>query len=216
MSGPENLRGIDYQICCTLLLVLNALVEDTSFVEVQIESIDNDGEDLSFHYGDSRHLEVQLKKLAEGYNWTPASLRPILRRFSELPSTCECLFLSDGSASRELGPLKAFLETGGLPSSDVIGAVCNTEFTEQGLKQLAGRVRFNTRHFSSPDEADPARSVRAEIERAIVVGPFALTGSAKEVAERLWAVVFRAAKAATKMSREEVLREFSSAGLAGC
>ena len=54
MSGPENLRGIDYQICCTLLLLLNALVDDTRFVEVQIESVDDDGEDLAFHYEDSR------------------------------------------------------------------------------------------------------------------------------------------------------------------
>src|SRR5258708_23330325 len=146
MSGPDNLRGVDYQIACSVLLILKTLADDNSpLASVQIESLDDQGEDIAFQFRDGRSLQIQLKKLAEGYNWTPAGLRPVLARFAQLNRAADCLFISDGSASRHVLPLKRFLEGHEELTDEVRDGVCDETFSSDELRSLGGRVTIRTR-----------------------------------------------------------------------
>lgn len=214
MSGPENFRGVDYQVTTSVLLVLQALVSDRLQVEsIQIDSLDDDGEDLGIVFSDGRAREIQLKKLSEGYNWTVARLAPILRRFSALDVTTECSFVTDGSAARAVIPLRHYLEgTGGL-TGEIRDALERAGLPRDDLAKLEGRVRLETRFFPSPDEADPAARVRLEVDRTLVAGPFSLTRSAAEIRNSLWADFFAATKAGRALGIDELLELLGRAGV---
>jgi len=214
MSGPDNIRGIDYQVWCSLLLVLTSLTEgEAGFTHLQVESLDDEGEDLAFESDHGRRVQVQIKKMVEGYNWTPATLRSTLIRFASYPATTESLFLSDGSASRQLLPLKKFLEGETELDADISASVCDETFSVTQLQSLAGRVRIQTRHFPSPIEADPAARVRMEVERLIASGRFSVVSRPAETASRLWETLFAAAREGSLLSRTDLVREFANAGL---
>jgi hypothetical protein len=199
MSGPENLRGIDYQVSCSVLLILSTLADESSpLTVVHVESLDDEGEDLALEFQDGRVLQIQLKKLAEGYNWTPAGLRPVLSRFSRLDKTSECLFISDGSASRQFTPLRQFLEGTGDLTDEERDSVCGDGLSAEDLEALRGRVRIQTRFFPSPDDADPARYVTGEIHRLLLRGPFSLEKDATDIAAGLWRTLYDAGSAALR------------------
>ncbi len=214
MSGPENLRGIDYQISCSLLLILQALAENrSSLIRVKIESIDDESEDLTLEFHDGRTMQVQLKKLAEGYNWTPTTLRPVLSRFSRISNQSDFVFISDGSASRQLLPLKRFLEGDGELTDEDMKTVCGEGLSPSDLRSLRGRVRIQTRYFPSSDESDPAGQVTAEIHRLLIRGPFSLKRDVVELTNRLWRTLYAAGQAATVLTNDELWKQFGEAGL---
>lgn len=214
MSGVDNLRGIDYQISCSVLLALSALAgEDGDLSEVQIDSLDDTNEDLSFRFRDRPPLQIQIKKLAEGYNWTASTLRPVLSRFAQLDDGAECWFVSDGSAARQILPLKRFLAGEAELPLDVQNDVCGHGLSVENLNSLAGRVRLRTRFFPSPDEADPASAVRAEIHRSLLRGPFSTTDDPAVIAPRLWHVLYDAGLTGEAISKDHLLARFREAGL---
>jgi hypothetical protein len=214
MSGPENLRGIDYQVSCSLFLILNKFLNTGSeVIEIQIESLDEDGEDLAFRLQNGTTLQIQIKKLAEGYNWTPSSIRPVLSRFSKMDENTDFLFISDGSASRQLESLKRFLEGQGDLTPAERDSACGEGLSYPALLSLRGRVRIKTRYFPSSDESNPAQQLRAEINRTLLRSPFLIDRDAAEVTERLWRVVYESGRTALSFSREELIARFLVAGL---
>jgi hypothetical protein len=214
MSGPDNLRGIDYQIACSVFIILTALANESSqIVTLQVESLDEDGEDLTFRLEDGRVNQIQIKKRAEGYNWTPASLRPVLAKFAQLDRAAECWFISDGSASRQLLPLKRFLEGTAELTDEVRDSVCNNVFSPERLLSLRGRLRIDTRYYPSPKEADPAATLRTEIRRLLLSGPFSLTADPIDVSTRLWRTVYSAGREAGVLSRTQLLDQLAYTGV---
>jgi hypothetical protein len=80
MSGPENLRGFDYQVSYSLLRVIEAIVENKSDITFQFESLNEEEED--FNIIDSNCTEFhQLKKRNEGNHWSPVDMKPIFANF---------------------------------------------------------------------------------------------------------------------------------------
>lgn len=214
MSGVENLRGIDYQISCSVLLVLRELADDDGDLrEIQIDSLDDTSEDLSFRFEDRPALQIQIKKLAEGYNWTPSTLRPVLSRFATLEDNADCLFISDGSASRQVLPLKRFLAGEADLPEEVQKDVCGGDLSVDALSSLAGRVRLQTRFFPSGNEADPASTVRAEIHRLMLRGPFSLAADPDVVIPKLWQVLYTAGLTGAALSKTDVIDKFAGSGL---
>ncbi|MDB5355788.1 MAG: AAA-like domain protein [Phycisphaerales bacterium] len=214
MSGSENLRGIDYQVACSLLLVLDALSEhDSGLVSVQIDSLNNDEEDLTLRFRTDPTRHIQLKKRAEGYNWTASSLRPVLAKFSQQDAKAECVFISDGSLSPQLRSLVRFLQEGEDLSDKVYQAVCVDGFSKAELDFLRGRVSIRTRFFPSPDETDPSRLVMAEIRGKLLRGPFSFNGEAEQISRRLWQELYAGGRNGTELTRDDLLQRFTTAGL---
>lgn len=214
MSGPENLRGVDYQIACTVLLALRALADEPDALSaIDVESLDDEGEDLAIRQLDGRVLQVQVKKLAEGYNWTPSSLRPILARFVDQDSHVDCEFVTDGSAGAEVKALSEYLAGGAPLSKTVRAAVTGKGLSEAELDSLVGRVSLRTRFYPSQDPAHAAQLVKAEAERLMLHGPFELRAPSSLVYDVLWNAFFDAAKAGASLPADSLLSLLEEAGL---
>jgi hypothetical protein len=214
MSGVENLRGIDYQISCSVLVVLQMLADDEADLsEISIDSLDDTGEDLTISFLSGGSLHIQIKKLTEGYNWTATTLRPVLSRFATFDIHSQCWFITDGSASRQVHPLRSFLAGDSEIAQDLLDEVSGEGLTIADLNALAGRVRLMTRYFPSPDAADPAALVRGEILRLLVRGPFSLADDPAIITPKLWNVLYQAGVTGRSLANAELIAEFAASGL---
>jgi hypothetical protein len=213
MSGPENLRGVDYQISTSMLLILQALVDDpVSVASIRFDSLDNEGEDLALSFADGSVREIQIKKLAEGYNWTPASIRPILSKFAQ-GNGSRFEFITDGSASRQVQILGQYLAGNADIDHELQESVCGDELDLQALESLNGRAAIRSRFFPSPHGEDPAAHVREEVRKLLNRGSFSLAKSAEVAEAGLWLEVYAFARIGGEIALDQLLEAMRRCGV---
>jgi hypothetical protein len=213
MSGPDNLRGVDYQISCSVLEILRLFASRTRIAFVAFESLDDDGEDLAITFEDDKRLQVQIKKQVEGYNWSASKLRPILQKFSGYQNDVECEFITDGPLPREIVNLKPYLADHKWKGEFDITTLLSDELTEEQVRRLRGRTRIRSRYLPSDNEDDPAKFVRTEIHNSLTTGPFTLSQEPAIVESSLWKTVFELGKLGSQISGDDLTATFARCGV---
>jgi len=214
MSGPESLRGFDYQISYTLLHVLRVFVEEGGLpCEFAVEDLDDEGADLILYFEERPSLRVQIKKIAEGYQWTLKRLACVIRKFCAISGDSDFLFVSNGQGNRDVARLKKALLGGEDISTDVLAMLSSGQVSQTRLRDVLRHMSIWTRCYPSDDDADPARGIRAEIERVVTQGRFKFRQDANAVLTCLWRSVFEMARTGTPVSATEMQSRFEECGL---
>jgi hypothetical protein len=214
MSGPENLRGVDYQISMSLCRVLQELCfEQDALSSVQFESLSELEEDLNLTYTDGTQEFIQIKKRMEGHQWTPSTILPVLRRFLEKNEPHRHFtFITDGPGNPDVREFRIALENGNL-SDTVLRKFCGDRVSPEDLKGVTNRLTLRTRTYVSDNDDDPAREVRREISRIIAGEPFLLTRPIDVVIDSLWAIVFDYAKRCASVTLDGLADDLARAGV---
>lgn len=214
MSGPESLRGFDYQISYTLLHVLRVFVQEGGLPrEFAVEDLDDEGADLILRFEERPSLRVQIKKLAEGYQWTPRRLACVIHKFCAIRGDSDFLFVSNGQGNRNVARLKNVLLEGGEIPEDVLDVLSSGQCSQRRLSEVLTHLHIWTRCYPSDDDADPARGIRAEIERVLTQGRFQLRRNYAVVLTCLWRSLFEMARTGTPVSATEMQSRFEECGL---
>ncbi|MGJ1320756.1 dsDNA nuclease domain-containing protein [Sphingobacterium spiritivorum] len=213
MSGPENIRGFDYQISYSLLKTLEHIQSGTAISAIQFESIDENEEDFNIikEGGNEYH---QIKKRIEGNHWTPSDLKKILDKFiSKDDGITTFYFVTDGTANPEVKKLKNKLD-----AKEEIEKLFLEQFLEEGrsideLKKILKRTFIQTRYFSSDDDTNPAKNLKSEILRLLIQPPFNSKNIVESCYSSLWKLLFDFSRDAEPIYLKEIIEEFEKIGL---
>jgi len=217
MSGPDNLQGIDYQVSFTVLKLLQLFKESSSSVrDIQFESLSEDEEDLSLFHSDGTTTFIQVKKKTEGYQWTPSTLKPVLEHFHAKSSAgASFVFVTDRGVSLDVAKLKRALRKEPKVQDDaLLSPFTSTRLSLDILRRLLPRVSLLSDYYASPDESDPARTLREQATFLLSSRPFVLTRSPEIVLSALWQFVFDASKTAARVPFSILLEQLGRAGAA--
>lgn len=217
MSGPDNLQGIDYQVSFTVLKLLQLFKESSSSVrDIQFESLSEDEEDLSLFHSDGTTTFIQVKKKTEGYQWTPSTLKPVLEHFHAKSSAgASFVFVTDRGVSLDVVKLKRALRKEPKVQDDaLLSPFTSTRLSLDILRRLLPRVSLLSDYYASPDESDPARTLREQATFLLSSRPFVLTRSPEIVLSALWQFVFDASKTAARVPFSILLEQLGRAGAA--
>ncbi len=215
MSGPENIRGIDYQVSYTILRVLEELSKvNRDLIEVQVESLDDTGEDLNLFFFDGISERIQLKKKSEGYQWTPSELKPILSNFIQNNGeNVRFAFVTNGPASRDVKSLKEKIEKGNVPEDKFLKKFCTKELEPSDIKSIMSKLAIITRAYSSDDDNDPARLIKEQIKKILMRPPFLIEEDLETVFSKLWKYFFDLSKRADVTPVKEIEEHFKMLGV---
>ena len=176
MNGPENLRGVDYQISYALLHLLRCLLHEGQFPEaLALEDLSDEGADMRLEWEAQPRLHVQVKKVSEGYQWTLARLAAVLAKFCQGADDTGFLFVSNGPGNRDVTKLKRAIQARAAIPTKVVNALASDNCSRDRLGEVFGRLQLWTRCYPSDDDSDPARGIRQEIARAIGQSRFRLS-----------------------------------------
>ena len=213
MSGPENIKGFDYQISYSLLKTLELLANDSSDMSIIFESLDEQEEDFNIisENFDEYH---QLKKRNEGNHWTPGDLKLILNKFidKDKGSTKFC-FVTDGTANPDLKKLKKLTIKDSAIDDVFLSLFLPEDKTIAQLKDVLRRTSIYTRFFSSDDDDDPAKNLKKEIFETLNNPPFELQYPASACFSELWKLVFDYAREAKRISIQNIKNDFVKKGV---
>lgn len=210
MSGPDTLRGIDYQITTSALRVLTALAQDGNALrEVTFDSLDDEGEDLTLVFSDDTRHQIQIKKRSEGYLWTEQGVRNIIAHFLNTSRNgSEFIFITDAPGNPDVRRFKE-----GDIDAIKIQKLVSEHHTESSVRELLRRTTLHTRYFTSDDDQDPAKFVRSELERKLISPRIRTTRPIVDIVQRLWQTVFRYAREGATVNRADLVIDFGFAGV---
>jgi len=213
MSGPENLRGFDYQITYSLLKVLELFSDYSPELSMKFESIGEDEEDFNV-YGDGWQDFHQVKKRSEGNHWTPGGLKPIFKKFVDKDrGSTNFYFITDGSANPDVKKLKAAIKADDDFDGDFLVQFLPEGVTKKRLSEILKRTILYTRYFSSDDDEDPSKILKKEVLETINRYPFALGHTVEICYSRLWKIIFDYAREAKTITIQQIKEDFLQAGV---
>jgi hypothetical protein len=210
MSGPENLRGMDYQVAYSIYASLQSITgvwKDIS--SLQFESLDEDEEDFNLVRTDGLKEYFQIKKKCEGYHWTPGELKKIFKSFSEKDSETVAIFffITNAGGNTEVVKLKKALEEQQLIPENLLNQFRPTSIPKDKFIALLKKIKICTRSFPSNDDAQPALHLEREIKLYLCKYPIRIDEPVNSIYDNLWKFVFDIAKQAKKITLEELLSE---------
>jgi|GEM_PF-1337644 len=213
MSGPENLRGFDYQVSYSLLRVLEAIVENKSDITFQFESLNEEEED--FNIIDSNYTEFhQLKKRNEGNHWSPGDMKPIFANFiSKDKNESKFFFITDGTANPELKKLRKNLSNPNVLEKEFLQQFLPENTSLENLKSLLLKLTILTRFFTSDDDTNPAKNLKQSIIEILSIQPFEIENEIDKVYSSLWKLVFDYSRKAAEVSIDSIRTEFEKCGI---
>jgi hypothetical protein len=213
MSGPENIKGFDYQISYSLLKTLEILKTTNSIHSLMFESLGEEEEDFNIIGADFEEYH-QLKKRGEGHHWTPGDLKEIFKKFiSKDKGATKYYFITDGTANAEVKKLKLNLEY-----KEEIDEISLQTFLPEGeslenLKSIFKRTTLLTRFYASDDDKDPAKNLKAKILELLSKPPFEVKNTIQACYSLLWKLLFDYAREAQNIVIERIKSDFENAGL---
>lgn len=213
MSGPENLKGFDYQICYSLLRSLEYIKDGISIDAIQFESIDENEEDFNIISGTNKEYH-QVKKRIEGNHWTPGDLKEIFEKFiTKDDGKTIFYFVTDGTANPEVKKLRDHLD-----SKKNVGDNFLIQFLPEGkslneLRRILARIIIRTRFFSSDDDTNPAKNLKHQILQILSQPPFDIKGSIESCYSSLWKLLFDLSRDAKPVMFEMLIQQFEKKDL---
>jgi hypothetical protein len=215
MSGPENLKGIDYQISFTLLTIIEFLKEDFKQIkELIFESLNEDEEDFNIIKKDGSKLFFQIKKKTEGYNWTPSELKHILTKFYlKNDGNTKFFFISNGGGNTKVKELKDKLNKNIILSDKFLIDFSTENMDIKQLKSFIKNLSIRTLSYTTDEINDPAKLIREKIINLICKPPFLLNEGVNKIYDSLWKYIFDLSKNAEYKNIDDLLIEFNDLGL---
>jgi hypothetical protein len=214
MSGPDNLRGIDYQVSFSTLQLITTLEDEAEdLAYIRFDSLTDDEEDLTIGYSDGRILNFQVKKRSEGFQWTLATLGMIIRAFDEKGLSGSFILVTNVPANADVSKLKESLQQGIQISTGDLSRLGFPEEQHQHARELLARCSFLTRYYPSDDDTNPAKALRVAIESRLLRGSFHLLLPISAVINSLWEFVYRAAEAGERLSYNQIITRLRVCGL---
>jgi len=192
MGGPDNLRGIEYQISYTVYRVVAALISDPrNVIGFEVESLDNGAEDLNIHYEDGRIERIQIKKRDESYQWLPSGLKPVLKRFVENQKpTDDFVFVTNAPGNADLRILKEKIASGMKLDSQMLKKFTAGGLTQRNVSKILRRTAIYTRAFSSDDDTQPGKVLREKAKQILSTPPYWLAGDLDDAFNAIWTYVY--------------------------
>jgi len=212
MSGPENLRGIDYQISFSLLKILMLIRDDFTRVNsIKFESLNEEEEDFNIFWNDGNADYIQIKKKMEGYHWVPSEIKYILESFlkKDTPNV-RFSFITNGGGNVSVRDLKNALKKG-TPLSDELLLEFTTKILDiSRLRALLKKTSIMTTAYAYYDDDNPGFLIREEICRLLNNTPFYVSDDINKALNTLWMHIFDLAKSASKISVNEIVNFLAS------
>lgn len=214
MSGPENLRGFDYQISYTVhRLILLLLNDRENVITIKFESLNEEEEDFNIYWKDGSVEYVQVKKRDEGYHWTPSDIKNLILHYEEKYNiNTNYRFVTNGSANTDVRDFKKKVNKGKIPEDKVLKKFKPDNVELIQLRNIVKSMKIDTIYFPSNIEEDPALKLKQEIV-LILNGPhFYLTKAANEIFDLIWKFIFDKSKSSSEISIEEINEAFYTCG----
>ncbi|WP_284945631.1 dsDNA nuclease domain-containing protein [Acidisoma cladoniae] len=219
MSGPDNLRGIDYQISYTAYRIVAALGSESREVSnFEIESLDDETEDLNIYYQNGRVERIQIKKKGEAYLWRASELKPVLKRFFEHQRVeDDFVFVTNAPGNADVKDLKDILDSDVDLDPNLHSEVLE-KFTADGVPKssvadILRRTQIHTRAFSSDDDAQPGKVLRDMIRRILSSPPYRLGGDLDDAFNAIWTYIYDCAAQALTLTALEIEAAFRQRGI---
>src|SRR5665647_1211437 len=213
MSGPDNLKGFDYQITYSLLKTLELIKLGVLDCTIIYESLDENEEDFNIVLPDVSEYH-QLKKRIEGNHWTPSDLKEIFQKFiSKDSSTTNFYFVTNGTANREVKKLKELLNKNELPTDDFLKDFLPKNCTLDELRKLLKRTTILTRHYSSEDDDNPAKLLKNAVLDCLNRPPFKLNQNENLAYNIVWKIIYDLAREAKSIKMKFLLQSFEKSGI---
>jgi hypothetical protein len=213
MSGPENLKGFDYQITYSLLKTIELIKLGVSDCKIIYESLEENEEDFNIILPDGSEYH-QLKKRIEGNHWTPGDLKSIFEKFlSKSTATTNFFFVTNGTANPAVKKLKELLYKNETPSDDLLKDFLPEKKTLKELKELLKRTTILTRHYSSEDDENPAKLLKIAALDYLNQPPFSLKQNDELVYNNAWKITYDLAREAKTIDLKNLLQIFEKIGI---
>ncbi|KXY09831.1 hypothetical protein ABH961_000026 [Bacillus sp. RC251] len=193
MSGVDNLRGIDYQVSYSVLKLLEILLNECDMVDsIQFESLTELEEDMNIYKKDGTSEYIQIKKKAEGYNWTASELKEIFIKFlNKDDKGVQFTFISDGPGNRDVAELKKCLLNREELNEDLLKKFLKKPLTIEKLKVLIKKTSILTQSYTSVDSSLPGMVIKEKCINLLKTTSFLLSDSVENVYRSLWEYVFQ-------------------------
>jgi hypothetical protein len=213
MSGPENLKGFDYQITYSLLKTFELIKLGVLDCKIIYESLDENEEDFNIILPDGSEFH-QLKKRIEGNHWTPGDLKSIFEKFlSKGTPTTNFFFVTNGTANPEVKKLKELLAKNASPPDDLLKDFLPEKKTLKELKELLKKTTILTRHYSSDDDENPAKLLKIAALEYLNRPPFSLKQNDELVYNNAWKIIYDLAREAKSIDIKNLLQVFEKIGI---
>jgi hypothetical protein len=216
MSGVDNLRGVDYQVAYSLLVVLTALNGELKQVSsFKFESLTEDEEDMNVFFDDGTCHFIQVKKKNEGYHWTPSELREVFEKFHKKNAVniSTFSFVSNAAGSTDVVDLKNSLSQRKELTDDARNKFKPKEMSTDEFSTLLTKVEILTRFYPSSDDSKPADFLEKEIKDILLKHPFQFEGTPEDLYKKLWKIIFDLSIQSRKIGISEIHTVLRNAGL---
>lgn len=215
MSGPENLRGVDYQITYTMFRILELIKSEKEEIQyVQFESLNEEEEDFNIIRKNGNIDYIQVKKRMEGYHWTPSDLKVIFENFYyKKGSNVRFYFVTNGGGNTDVSELKRILQKGTIPSDELISKFITNNLNISLLKDILPNVNLQTFQFTSDKDEDPAYIIRREVFKLMNEPPFFLVKEINDVYDVIWKYIFDLSKKSCKVKLKDIVNHLEQVGL---
>ncbi|WP_129351217.1 nSTAND3 domain-containing NTPase [Solidesulfovibrio carbinolicus] len=214
MGGPDNLRGMDYQVSVSLFLVLKIITgEGLNVHSIQFDSLDDEEEDLNVYLESGHVIYCQIKKKNESYHWTPSTVKPIFEKFSQKHTDYATYhFVTNAAGNSDVVNLKNEIKSGSI-SQKTIDSFCPESVDVGVFLDIVRRCQIDTRFFSSNDDGNPALVVQDKIKDIICRYPFLSKKPIDDMFTSLWKHIYDLSKDSRRISLEDIKNDFDSLGL---
>ena len=217
MSGPENLKGMDYQVSYSVLSLLQLIKSQSDKVAaIKFESLTEEEEDFNILWKDDTSDFIQIKKRSEGYHWTPCDLKVIFEKFYSKDSEINkvnFIFITNGGGNKTVSDLKYKLLNNEDISDDLLDEFTTSKLDRKKVKELLTKVSIQTHKYTYDDDSDPAFLIRKEIYRVINENTFFLSKNQDDVFNSLWVYAFDLAKKAATVQINKIIQDLKGMGI---
>lgn len=212
MSGPENLRGIDYQISFSLLKILTLIRDDFTRVNsIKFESLNEEEEDLNIFWNDGNADYIQIKKKMEGYHWVPSEIKYILEGFFKKDNpNVRFSFITNGGGNVSVRDLKNALRKETQLSDELLLEFTTKILDIPRLRDLLKKTSIMTNAYAYYDDDNPGFLIREEICRILNNTPFFVSDDINKAINTLWMHIFDLAKNSSEISVNELVKFLAS------
>jgi len=217
VSGPENLKGMDYQVSYSVLSLLQLIKSQSDKVAaIQFESLTEEEEDFNILWKDDTSDFIQIKKRSEGYHWTPSDLKAIFEKFYSKDSETKkvhFIFITNGGGNKTVSDLKYKLLNNEDIPDDLLDEFTTSKLDRKKVKELLTKVSIQTHKYTYDDDSDPAFLIRKEIYRVINENTFFLSKNQDDVFNALWVYAFDLAKKAATVQIHKIVQDLKCMGI---
>jgi len=179
----------------------------------EIESLDNEAEDLNIYYQNGSIERVQIKKRNEAYQWRPSELKPVLKRFFENQRAGDHFaFVTNAPGNADVKELKDIIDSdAGLDAhrhAHILAKFAADGVSAHDIAKILRRTLIHTRAFASDDDAQPGKVLRETIRRILSSPPYRLTRDLDDTFNAIWTYVYDNATQALIVTASELETAF--------